>query len=71
MHLRHPRLPAPGDLGDDTRWAWVREQGMEGGTRHGAKRRHELSEMARSDPETEAGVEPLGQRFPTISLNWR
>ena len=38
---------------------------------HGAKRRHELSEMARSDPETEAGVGPLGQRFPTISLNWR
>src|SRR2546427_9297485 len=33
MALRHTRLPAPGDLGYDMRWAWVLEQGMEGGTR--------------------------------------
>ena len=33
MDLRHTRLPAPGHLGYDTLWAWVREHSMEGGTR--------------------------------------
>jgi hypothetical protein len=33
MNLRPTPLPAPGDLACDTRWAWVREHGMEGGTR--------------------------------------
>jgi hypothetical protein len=33
MDLRHTRLLAPGDLGYDTLWDWVRAHGMEGGTR--------------------------------------
>ncbi len=33
MGLSLTQRPAPGDLGDDTRWAGVRAPGKEGGTR--------------------------------------